>query len=67
MKKMLKPALIAAFLGFFAVSGSAFADDVKVTAKAATKAFEIQMDELIAKHEAFQIGIKDDDSFRKPG
>ncbi|MGH8050857.1 MAG: hypothetical protein ACREPB_09390 [Arenimonas sp.] len=65
MNIMLKPTLMAIFFSFFAVHGSALADDVKSTAKAATESYEIQMDALVAKHEAFQIAIKDDESFRK--
>ncbi len=67
MNKMIKPVVLAVLFSFglCGVYGDALADDGKSSVDASTKSYELQIDELIAKHEAFQIGIKDDESFRK--
>lgn len=67
MNRIIRPVVLTMFLGLglFAASGSVLAGNAKSAAETDMKPYEVQMDELIAKHEAFQIGIKDDPEFRK--
>lgn len=65
MHSTIKPFLLAVFFGIGGFGGAALADDKKTSVETSAQSFETQVDELIAKHEAFQIGVKDDKDFRK--
>jgi len=67
MKKIVMPVLIAALfgLGLCTTSKLVLAGENKQASATDIKSLEVQVDELIAKYPAFQIGIKDDAGFRK--